>query len=115
MEEHLVPDYKGFSNIVEIAMDRVENPEGRKSYSYETFCNILDLQMDICGLYDHDGDNIEDDYKGFALAVSSVIEGLRDGEKHPKEDYKDAFYTIKDLMNVYGINETLENFNQKIA
>ena len=113
MEEQLVPDYKGFSNMVEIAIDKVENPDGLKSYSYETFCNILEFQMYKFGLSDYQGDNIEDPNKGFALAVVSIIEGLYGDEKPSKEKCKEAFNGIKDLMDVYGINEPIEDFNRK--
>ena len=105
MEEQLAPDYKGFSNMVEIAVDRVENPDGLKSYSYETFCNILESQMYKCGMYDYQGDNIEDPSKGFALAVASIIEGLRSDEKPSKEKCKEAFNDIKDLMDACSLQK----------
>ena len=108
MEEYGISNYKAFANIVTVAIKRVE--EERK-YSYETFFNIVDLQIDVCGLYQYDRDKDneyiseeEANYKEFCKNTILVIENTEKSNK-TKQDYINAFKIIKRFIEEYHINE----------
>ena len=101
---------KNFSESVVNIVDSVEN---KKTYGYETFYTIMQKEIwnhEIADIFNDDvntGSLEESEYEKFAYSVLKVIENVDDqvkDYKEHKEDCKNAFNIIKQLIEEYDIS-----------